>query len=568
MTLSDFEKDRLRREFTIPRPPEGTTYTASRCLLKAGDRLRKDTPVLDLSVSTTGEQNGQKLITRSETTVCFPDVAQEDCIFEACTVNEAKADDPDYARVAFFLPDTFFYLIQEVVANIGVYSGDMFASPNIPEKKLTNAIKAYAPEIDANRVLYLCDATFFGGSDEGFIITDSTFRYNDGTTKVTVPFASLAGVSIDDKQVLHIDCGQEKFIIPDTNSRINIQNLKIFFQTVKKLRELGKTSSSDKIVILSDMPAPVRIAYVGLLAALAVQEGDMNDQALAFLQMLMVRLDFSSEMRREMNSLLGNISQADFASLKARIDQSTPSGQEFALGISLMKDAISFMHALDPKNDQGEPEQNATDNPHVVALAQLMGVDKKQLSFLEAVVIQDEKILRGDISDDQYVSQMKDLTARASAVGVPIAAVYLSGSVVGLSAAGITSGLATLGLGGVLGLSSMVTGIGTLILVGVGVYKGVNWMMGGSKRDKESRRELMLKEVIAKHQKAIANLAEDMQGFANELAQATGDIEKNKIQISRLARELSLLASTVGVIRNSQAQQEKNFSRQDNAKAA
>ncbi|ARW12083.1 MULTISPECIES: Ku family protein [Acetobacter] len=476
MALSDFEKDLLRREFTIPRPPEGTTYTASHCLLNTGDKLHKDMPVLDLSVCTIAEQNGQKQITRSQTTICCPDIPSEDCIFDTCKINENNSDDKNYARVTFLLPDTFFYLIQNVVVSIAVSSGDMFMSPNIPEKKLTNAIKAYAPDIDATRVLYLCDTTFFGGSDEGFLVTNSTFRYNDGNIKITISFDDLVGATLDDKQTLHINCGKETFIIPNTNSSINIKSLKAFFDTIKKLRELGKTSASDKIVILSDMPPPVRIAYVGLLAILAVQEGGMNDQALAFLQMLMVRLDFSSDMRREMNSLLSSISTSNPISLKAQIDQSLPSGQEFALGISLMKDAISFIHALKPKDDQGEPIQNAADNPNIISLAQLMGVDRKQLSFLEAVVIQDEKILRGDISDDQYVSQMKDLTARASAVGVPIAAVYLSGSVVGLSAAGITSGLATLGLGGVLGLSSMVTGIGTLILVGVGVYKGMNWI--------------------------------------------------------------------------------------------
>ena len=73
----------------------------------------------------------------------------------------------------------------------------------------------------------------------------------------------------------------------------------------------------------------------------------------------------------------------------------------------------------------------------------------------------DEQILAGQISDSQIANHAKTLAAKASAVGMPIAAVYLSGSVVGLSASGITSGLAALGLGGVLGLSSMVTGIGT-----------------------------------------------------------------------------------------------------------
>ena len=105
------------------------------------------------------------------------------------------------------------------------------------------------------------------------------------------------------------------------------------------------------------------------------------------------------------------------------------------------------------------------------------------------------------------------MPTRSSLVEVIVAIVYLSGRVVGLSAAGITSGLTTFGQGRALGLSSMMTGIGTLILVGLGVYKGINWLMEGSKRDKESRCEIMLKKVIAKRQKAIANLTKNIQSF-------------------------------------------------------
>lgn len=157
-----------------------------------------------------------------------------------------------------------------------------------------------------------------------------------------MPFDSLVDVSLDDKQALHINCGKETFIIPDVSLSVNIKNIKAFFDTIKKLHELGKTSSSDKIVILSDMPPPVRIAYVGLLAALAVQEGGMNDQGLAFLQMLMVRLDFSSDMRREMNGLLGSISASDFVSLKTRIVQSIPP-----------RGFVGQMHAWDSRSESG-----------------------------------------------------------------------------------------------------------------------------------------------------------------------------------------------------------------------
>ena len=75
---------------------------------------------------------------------------------------------------------------------------------------------------------------------------------------------------------------------------------------------------------------------------------------------------------------------------------------------------------------------------------------------------------------------------------MPLGAIYLSGSVTGLSAAGIVSGLAALGMGGVLGLSAMVTGIGVAIIVGGTTYKGVRWALSGSERHRASLREVML----------------------------------------------------------------------------
>ena len=104
----------------------------------------------------------------------------------------------------------------------------------------------------------------------------------------------------------------------------------------------------------------------------------------------------------------------------------------------------------------------------------------------------------------------KELGAKAGAVGVPLAAVYLSGSVIGMSAAGLTSGLATLGLGGFLGFSSMATGIGVAVLLGVGAYKGIKHLTGANEIDKTKRRELMLNEVIKQTQSTVSYLMEDI----------------------------------------------------------
>ena len=165
------------------------------------------------------------------------------------------------------------------------------------------------------------------------------------------------------------------------------------------------------------------------------------------------------------------------------------------------------------------------------------------------------------------------MRAQASAVGVPVAAVYLSGSVTGLSAAGVTSGLAALGLGGVLGLSAMVSGIGVAIIGGVGAYKAVQWVMGGTERDRAFRRELMLQEVLRIHQKSMANLAADIAFFAERLTarrsrQPAGPLSvkvaENRAVIDKLSREMILLTGALTRLRTRESRYERDLDEEIN----
>ncbi len=62
----------------------------------------------------------------------------------------------------------------------------------------------------------------------------------------------------------------------------------------------------------------------------------------------------------------------------------------------------------------------------------------------------------------------KKITAGAAAMGTPVLLISLLGKVPGLSAAGMTSGLAALGFG------SMLMGIIMVVVVGGAVYFGVH----------------------------------------------------------------------------------------------
>ena len=157
-------------------------------------------------------------------------------------------------------------------------------------------------------------------------------------------------------------------------------------------------------------------------------------------------------------------------------------------------------------------------------------------------------MLTQDLSDDQIVSTLKLLSAKAAAVGTPLAAVYLSGSVMGMSAAGLTSGLATLGMGGVLGLSSMTTGIGVAVLIGVGTYAGVRKLTGASELSRAKYRELMLNEVIKQTQSTISLLIQDINYITSRLAQTLQDHGAQSEQIRKLMALMQQMTSAGAVL--------------------
>lgn len=137
--------------------------------------------------------------------------------------------------------------------------------------------------------------------------------------------------------------------------------------------------------------------------------------------------------------------------------------------------------------------------------------------------------LRG-VDDNVAEKTMKSAASGLTAVGVPIAAVYFSGSVVGLSAAGITSGLAAVGLG-----LGMVPGIGIVIVIGTGIFIGMKYLLGDSKKEKERKlsaeNERKAQLVIKNLQNAINELLKRISSL--ELKAAESEANQKAIQVLR-----------------------------------
>jgi hypothetical protein len=311
---------------------------------------------------------------------------------------------------------------------------------------------------------------------------------------------------------------------------------------------------AQKELPLHDLSEGVKLAYLKVLIWLTYQDdGQIDEREVAELQVLMVQLACKAESRQTLHSLIGDPRDLDAESHIAELGgQLQNSVQEKAVRHSLLKDATRLRLAT-------STEDSVSADNDLVRLAKLLGINKQQREFLLKACLADGRLLNENLSVSQVKTIAKDLSSKAAGVGVPIAAVYLSGSVTGLSAAGMTSGLAALGLGGLLGLSAMVTGVGAVVVGGVVIYQGSSWLMNRGQSARRQRREVMLHEALRIHQKAIANLAEDVGNLGERLTKLLTQTEVNRLRIEKLSEKLTLFGRAIGALREDESNLEEQL---------
>jgi hypothetical protein len=91
----------------------------------------------------------------------------------------------------------------------------LYFKPNIPQDKLVNAIKEYAPNIGMSTVIALIDETFWGSGKEGMIITDENIILSKKLGGRSIPLSSVNQIHIKDKNLIINDIPVTKFNNPE-----------------------------------------------------------------------------------------------------------------------------------------------------------------------------------------------------------------------------------------------------------------------------------------------------------------------------------------------------------------
>lgn len=451
--------------------------------------------------------------------------------------------------------------VEELIKEKGKsLSSSAYVVPNIPEKKLNNAIVGMTEStVEPEYVVAVIDTTVFGKSDDGFLFTgEAMYWHPSGSRRVIVKFSELKAAEIfvkketDSKgkvketKLLRVIDKNDKLLIDEHIYSIDQEAMVSFLNEVVKIgtENADAFESTKQVLPLCDSGSEIKLTYVKIVANLAFDnDGTVDGEEFAAIYNLMVRNDFANDERVTMRSYMfdaSNMAKTD--DLITELKEKVPSGSFETTALSLIKDCIYLNYK---KTNSLESWRDCS---FIKNLAGSLEISDDKIELLVAVIKNDEDILKLRKTDSELEKSAKDLAAKAAAVGVPIAAVYFSGSVIGLSAAGITSGLATLGMG-----LGMVGGIGIAVLVGVSAYKAVKFFSSSGDVEACKQREMMIQNIIKNNQKTINYLVGDTNMISDKLFELIESSNADKEQIAKLKRLFAMLnrassATTGGLI--------------------
>jgi len=436
--------------------------------------------------------------------------------------------------------------IKENVKSIGK---DVYITPEIPEKKLNNAIKAYKCESFYESILAIYDDTVFGSAKDGLVFTGEKMIHSDGelTEYIYSEIQSveyIRDVSVNDKgkekvleyvKIIMNDDTEHKFKVT-LSSSFNYDKFAEFLNKI--ITDFEDYKEEDQLKEMADMPNELKVAYLKIIINMTfVDDEEIDEKELAELFLLMTRLELDKESRFEVRAYITEISHDNLVSIEKLLEiikNNSEASHYQSLMISLAKDLINVYFST-----------NDTTNRDFSFLDQhkdLFELSDAEIDLAYDTVENDYKLLKEDLDDDAITKNAKELASKAAAAGAPLAAVYISGSVIGMSAAGITSGLATLGMG-----MGMTGGLAVIGIIGVLSYKGVKHLTGANELDKYKTRELMLHEVIKQTQKTISLIIDDV----NYIVQKLNDtILNHSEQTEKIKKLTQMVAQFQGALKS------------------
>ena len=199
-----------------------------------------------------------------------------------------------------------------------------------------------------------------------------------------------------------------------------------------------------------------KVAYLSIVATIAAADRNVSSDEIDNLLKLGEQVKISSD---GLGKIISAAKEPNSAPIKEYIAELKSSELRFTLVADMY-----FLGYADDKLTKDEIDE-------IKKISQQLNVKNEQVEAIAKYVKAMIDQAKGKIEGKETLKNVgSEVAGSLAAAGVPLGAVAVSGSVFGLSAAGMTSGLAALGLG-----FGMATGIGAVAAIGVVSFIGVRW---------------------------------------------------------------------------------------------
>jgi len=216
-----------------------------------------------------------------------------------------------------------------------------------------------------------------------------------------------------------------------------------------------------------------QIAYLSILSAVCYVDKEFGDKERHQLDVLLAQLKISDAGKAKIYSSVFNLQHEDkLANLEVIQNLGNTD-----LKYTLIADLCLFS-LVDSKFTDEEYQ-------YILRIGEVLGITQEQVNAIKSIHENLDKIKDTPSNSERLKQVLKDSAANLAAVGVPIGAIAASGSVFGLGAAGITSGLAA--LGALVGGGMLVGAVVVVPAIALGTAYGVKKLFDFAwKKDKNS----------------------------------------------------------------------------------
>lgn len=183
---------------------------------------------------------------------------------------------------------------------------------------------------------------------------------------------------------------------------------------------------------LKEYPENERVVYLSILSAVCYVDKEFSDKEKRQLDALLKELEISDEGKSKIYSSIFSLQHEDKI---ANLETIQELGNT-ELKYTLISDLCLFALADSTYSDE--------EYQYILGIGEILGITQEQVDAIKSVQENLAEIKDIPPNSERFKFLIKDSAAGLAAVGVPMAALAASGTA-GLSAVGMTSGLAALG---------------------------------------------------------------------------------------------------------------------------